>query len=241
MDLLHWNNSFPNITTKPVTKQFYGKYLYKLKVYAKACGILRSLKPNVSVADHYTEKLEFHKAYTKFYQPGFWGHGNNRLEGADIQLLEEIHDIEKTNVNIHSRCEDPYVSFYGTSESDLFDVAMRLGAWPDSVLELWIPSTNHISALVRGNIIRRKKTPYKYLIKIRDGKYTSDVKDNIINFLNNQNLEVQVPSAVKRQLTSSSPYLYNCYFYAKDKSIVTFLRIIAPQSISTIHQIVVTK
>jgi hypothetical protein len=243
MDLSHWNKSFPNTAIKSVTKQFYGKYLYKLKVYAKACGILRNVKPNVSIADHYKEKLEFHTAYTKFYQPGFWGHGRRSkwLEDADVGLLTELNNIKNNNANIHTRCEDPHISFYSSSESELFDVANQLSAWSPAIVELWTPDDQYVNALVRGNIIRKKATPYKYLIKIRDGKYSDISKTNIMNFLNNQGTEVQVTEGVRRQLTSKSPYLYNIYFYAKDQSIVTFLKIIEPQSVSAIHKIVVTK
>ena len=91
-----------------------------------------------------------------------------------------------------------------------------------------------------GAIIRKTNNGYTHKVILRDGRYGSDIKEAILSYLNGLNVEiVNVPKSCREMFCKSSGFVWNCYFYTNDASVVTFLNLIHPGLVSNIHELVV--
>ena len=98
----------------------------------------------------------------------------------------------------------------------------------------------HAEILNSGAIIRKKNNGYRYKVIIRDGRYSSDVKENLLSYLDSLIPEhAQLSKSSREMLTKSTPFVWNLYFYTDDSSVVTFINLIHPGMVSNCHELVV--
>jgi hypothetical protein len=96
------------------------------------------------------------------------------------------------------------------------------------------------SVLNAGAIIRKENNGYRYKIILKDGRYTAEIKQNLLAYLENQGPEqVQISSSARVMLSKSTGYVWNLYFYSNDVNTITFLNLISPGIVSNYHELVV--
>jgi hypothetical protein len=175
---------------------------------------------------------------------GWWGNKNKGLDMASISFLTTLKNIKNDNhLNLKIRIEEPSVQIYAESESDLQQIVkLDERDFKNYIESISMPENEEVIQLLNSNsIIRSSDSGYKYKVVLRDGKYGIDVKQNILNFLDNIDQDqIKITSGARQSLeTNNHGFLWGCYFYTNDIGITTFLSLIAPNLISNIHELVV--
>lgn len=237
MDTLFWTQYSPNITVEHTSKKYYNRYLYKIVVYCPAGRLIDSKGPM-------DKELEHRKnIYKHINHSGWWGYRHNRdLDSADIGLLEALRNIRKNVANIKLRVEEPRIQIYADSEEDLTKLVVdHLQPYCNYIEAFAGPADEKAAEILdSGAIIRRTNNGYSHKVILRDGRYSADVKETILTYLRDLQVEtVGIPASCQRMFAKSSSYIWNCYFYTNDPSVTIFLNLIQPGLVSNCHELVI--
>ena len=123
MDTSFWIQFNPKITVDHTVKKYFGKYLYRLVVYAPAGRLIES---KTSIADALAHRLSITKTvnYGGYWgNNGYWASRNKDIDNADIDFLERIRDIKHDKpAGIKMRVEEPRIQIYADTETALQNV-----------------------------------------------------------------------------------------------------------------------
>jgi len=235
MDLSYWNNLSLDIVTEPTSKQFYGKFVWRLVLHA-AGGRLIDTSKDLPIK----QALEFR--ILKYSMSRGWRYRNehNDLNNASVELLESLRDIKsRYSDKIRVRIEEPNVQIYAEDEQTLKDIVSLLPC-TDCIEKVSGPQDSKQEQMLKSGVIfRTKPTDYKYKVIFRDGRYDPAAKLQILNYINSvgPGMAKITPGAVE-MLNNNYSYIWGVYFYTNDPSIVTFISLIEPSIISKIHELV---
>jgi len=237
MDMKFWIQCNPKIAVDHTLKKYFGKYLYKIVVYAPGG---RLIDDKTDIASALAHRREVIKNVTK---SGWWGHRFSKdIDNADVGLLEILRDVRRNSAGIKLRIEEPRVQIYANTEQELVDlVTNRFGGFYLAIESVAGPADAAAeSALNSGAIIRKVNTGYTHKVILRDGRYTPEIKMSMLHYLTNlQGHTLHLPDSLTAMLTGQSGYVWNGYFYTNDPSVTMFLNLIHPNLVLNIHPLVV--
>jgi hypothetical protein len=241
MDTLSWIQYNRKITVSHTTKKYFGKYLYKLVVYSPAGRIITDGR-NGDVAT----QVEHRKTVSKNINAGYWGYRNNKeLDNASVELLTTLRDIKKQAPDgIKFRVEEPRVQIYSKTDKQLLDlVDQYLKPFADRLESVSGPEDSTAEAYLNsGAILRKTDNGYQHKVVLRDGRYSAELKYSLYNYIKGLPDEtVYIPSSTRLMLTKDTGFMWNCYFFVNDLTVLTFVNLIAPGIILNTHQLVVHK
>jgi hypothetical protein len=237
MDISAWTQYNPKIVQEHTTKKFFGRYLYRLVVFCPAGRAIDSKRDIANEIDHR------HSVSANI--GGWWGQRMARnLDQADVGFLTRMRTLRHQRLTgTKMRVEEPRLQIYAESEQQLMTIVQTYFDPTDYQYIESISGPRDLAAeniLNSGAIIRRRDVGYTHKVVIRDGKYSSDVKTSLLNYLVNLGGEtVKVPTSCSHMLTKTSSYMWNAYFYTNDPSIVSFITLMHPGLVSNIHELVV--
>ena len=232
-----WTQSNPNIKTHYTTKKFYNRYLCKLVFYAPGG---RSMLKSGDIAEH-IEWRSMLQARTGGAMGWLILHGSD-LASADPDFLGVLRALKKIQgLNLKFRIEEPHIQIYTETQSDLNDVINSLTGYHHHLISVCVPESAAAAALLdAGRIIKRIDPGYQYKISFRDGRrYDAQTRAALLSCLEAQDTDVKVPEGLRKALTAPYGFLYGCFFYANDPTIVNFINLIHPDLIANIHELVV--
>jgi hypothetical protein len=240
MDTSFWTKLNPKVIELPTTKQYFDRYLYKMvvKVYG---GRLIHARPGESISFALKERIEHQR--TRNYAGSWWNNKMSELLSASVQQIEVLRDIkEQYKDDVKIRVEEPHVQIYAENEDMLKTVAMALTEeLQTKIVSVSCPTPNSVPMLCAGKILMRGKNHRKYSHKvmIRDGMYSVEAKHRVLNYLSGLDLDTcLIGKATERMLGNGSTYTWGCFFYVNDDKIITFVKLIAPDMIGKIHELV---
>lgn len=235
MDISFWKNLSSDIEIKYTTKKFFNQYLYKLDIDAPGCKSVRS-------SDIRTD-IEHRRQWARTYSyGGSWVDRNLReqLEKADVGLLYAIQDIINEYPEVKIRIEEPKISFYADSHTMIESLARAVS--PDlrhHISSITVPENNTAASLLTGNIVLVKKKPkYKYRVWFREKQFSALTRQQVYNYLTNLGDLVKISETTKNHLTKSGDWIWGSYFYTDDLGIVELVRIINPEIIREVSELV---
>ena len=241
MATLFWIQYNPKITVDHTLKKYFGKYLYKLVVYAPAARLIDN-KARESMDQALVRRKQI---YSTISQNSWWGARQNRdLDHANVEFLEILRDIRQHRpAGIKLRVEEPRVQIYAETEQQLIDlVNAHFGPKFSNYVETIAgPADRKAEAVLNsGAIIRKKEAGYRYKVILRDGRYGTDVKQSILQYLLNLGEDqIFLPKSGFDMLSKSTSYVWNLYFLANDPQVTSFLSLIQPGIVSNIHELIV--
>jgi hypothetical protein len=239
MDISFWIQCNPKITVDHTVKKFYGKFLYKLVVYCPAGRLIDAKGPMDAALEHRRVMAK------NVNYGGWWGNRNHRdLENADVEFLTMLREVRHDRgLGIKLRIEEPMIQVYADSDAALqtFVNTHFAANQKQYVRSISGPADQAAeSVLNAGAIIRKENNGYRYKIILKDGRYTPEIKQNLLNYLENQGPEqVQIPRSARDMLFKSTGFIWNLYFYSNDVNMITFLNLISPGIVSNYHELVV--
>lgn len=218
----------PNLSIRNVNKRFYGQYLYKLEVHVNGSGFLRH--PELSIE----EQAEHRKKCNELRKINFGGSWRyNRTvdpSDRDVELLELIRAAQKKYPALRMRVEEPMFQIYSDNEQELYQFTNGI-LYGDNkhIIALHRPqSAKHLDLLQQGYTISRKSTDFPIKVHIREGRYSLQTKSQVVSYLNNMPEEAYLPKHFVDSFSKEYESVWNCYFYIKDRSILTMLALISP-------------
>jgi hypothetical protein len=178
MDTSYWKNKNNSIRFEETTKQFFGKYLYRLKMSVPGGRIVYENRD-------YAEAVESRRHFRQFNPGGYWGKGTMNIDSIDVGLLYAIRKLKDNNPNIKMRVEEPEIQFYAESEAELKAISNQIGAkYNAALVAMSGPASDATVELLKtGVIIRKNEFGYKYKIVLRDGRCEVETKQQILNYL----------------------------------------------------------
>jgi hypothetical protein len=239
MDTSFWIQCNPKITVDHTTKKYFGKFLYKLVVYCPAGRLIDAKGPMLAALEHRRDIAK------NINHGGWWGNRSYKdLENADVEFLNTLREIRHDrSIGIKLRVEEPMVQIYADSDAAL---QMFVNKHFSSNQKTYVRSISGPvdsaaeAVLNSGAIIRKENNGYQYKIILKDGRYTPEIKQSLLNYLENQGPEqIQIPRSARNMLSKSTGFIWNLYFYSNDANIITFLNLISPGIVSNYHKLVV--
>lgn len=239
MDTLFWTTLNPNTKIESSVKKYFNTHLYKLVVDCPA-GRLIDTKGSLREALATRATIEENRKIMFSWVP----HTSKNLAEADIKQIDRLRTLKKDKVpEIRVRVEEPRIQIYATTEAALQNVVKQYFDASDyQRIELISgPADNNAATILNsGAIIKKSSFGYRYKIILRDGRYDSQVKQNMLNYLMGIGDEhVHLPASTKYTLGNNGDYMWGIYFYSNDLSFNSFLEIICPGAILNCHELVV--
>ena len=236
MDLLYWKNRASQTEILSTHKKFYKTFCYKMTVFAPGCRSI--LCPNIagSLASRKELVIGHYNYGGSWYSPKV----QEWVNQADITQLTTLQEIrgDSHNHNIKVRVEEPYVDIYAQTEEKLKELCELLDD-PTSVKSVSGPQSKQAETLLVDNkILRKRKPKWRYRIALKDKKFNKDIKKSLWNYLSGIGEEIRMPHMAKHQLTKEHDWIWGCYFYTNDSSIVDMLRLIDPNMIREVSEMV---
>jgi hypothetical protein len=233
MDLSYWNNLAMGVKIHPTKKQYFNRFLWRLVIHAEAGRLLESKEQDLELALDHRKTIVGQRGF-------YWRQNNSNLDKVDLSLLQSIRDIKTTYGNdIRVRVEEPSVQFYAYNEHTLMDIANKLSS-PLCIEEINGPANSNEEQLLQsGAIIRKNDIGYRYKIILKDGRYPTATKQQLLAYLNNVGDVVKLSKGSRKMLDSKYTHVWGVWFYSNSDDIITFLNLIAPTAISNIHELVI--
>jgi hypothetical protein len=242
VDTSFWSNTFAGIKIRPTQKLFYKKFLWRLVVHIPSGNLIYSKMLTMS------EALEHRRAHARSYNwAGSWLHGHDRgnsLRQTDANLLTIARNIKHQYGNtIRIRVEEPTIQFYADSQETLKAIAHEFtypGDYRSHVREINGPESDQQTAiLLSGAIIRHKAPGYRYKVILRDGRYTVEIKKQVLAYLDNLDDQIRLTPKCREMLASPYIHIWGVFFYTDDPDLTIMLRMIAPDLVGNIHELIV--
>lgn len=233
MDLSYWNKLNPDIQFQDTVKLYFNRYLYRLVIHADGGRLVNSSDNSLELA--LVTRMSMEKMYNR---SGWWGVRANQITKVNLKLLESIRLIKNKISDIKIRVEEPSIQFYANSEDVLKQIVKLLHS-TDCITHINSPAANTEQLLFSNAILKKSSTDYNFKVILKDGKYSTDIKQQILNYLENLGDVVKLSKSNKNMLAGiNHPHIWGVWFYTNDVDIVTFIRLIAPESILNIHKLV---
>lgn len=229
----------PGLKLATTRKKFYSKYLCKLTVYVPGCRVIDDVDHKVSVAQALANRKkwkEANKQTISYWQQRYY----QNLELADQEVLEWIKYIIDNKKDMMVRREDPHANIYFNNMQEMHNVSMLLSVGKRINFELLhVPDKDLIDSL-NNNVIFVKNAPkYRYKVNLRDGKYSYEMRTTILQYLKNVD-GIMLPVSFNNIMERSEQKAVSCWglnFFINDLSILTFLGLIAPNRIRSVHEL----
>lgn len=242
MDILFWKNLYYNPKYNLIinfsTKQYFKQYLYKLEIDAPGCKSLRS----EDVAGSIAKRRLFTREYN--YGGSWWDLKiRENLEKADIGWLLELKQLIDEYPDVKFRTEEPKFSVYATDETMIQSFAKAIS--PDNrdkIISITGPRNAQEQELLQQNVILVKKPPkYNYRIFLKEKQFNFSARSQLSDYLDQLGDLVKMTDHTKLSLMKPHDWIWGCYFYTNDKGIADMVRLIHPDFIREVSELVCLK
>lgn len=233
MDISFWKNLSKDIEITYTSKQFYKQYFYKLEVRAPGCKSIHA------------EDIQKDLTHRGRSQPGYNVGGswwNTRLQKwlvqADLTQLNRLQQVKNNFPDVKVRTEEPKVSFYAENEQILKDVVTAIDSkYHKDVISFSGPENYDMQKILEtNNVLVKNKPEYQFKVTLREKKYSSESRQQILNYLDSLGNLVKVPNGTRELLSKSHGWMWGCYFYTNDPGVVDFVRLINPDIIREVSE-----
>lgn len=236
MDILSWTKLNPNITVEAVKKSYFNRYCYKLDLEIHGSSFLRY--PDSSIES----QMEHRKMVNRSINfAGSWR--SFRTKNPDVNEIKSLEFLLSRYIRepgvLKFRIEEPTLSVYADDEMDLYTLALNLYKHTRNsrqIKKIFRPkSDDHLDLLQQGYTVKQNKFGYPYKIMLREGRYSTETKTQLHNYLKNLGDLVHLPRHLVEALEKPYDSFWGSYFYSKDTSILTMLSLIHPNFIRSVE------
>lgn len=218
----------PKICIRNVNKRFYGQYYYKLELQVTGSGFLRY--PEQSIEEQVEHRLKVNEL-RKVNFGGSWRYTRTQDPSSqDIELLNKVKLAQQKYPLLKVRIEEPLFQVYSDTNDDLCKFALEIAHSDNAHIVAFNQplSDNHMNLLKQGYTISRRPADYPIKVHVREGRYHLQTKKQILDYLSSMPDEVRLPKNFVDSFSKEYESVWNCYFYIKDRSILTMLALISP-------------
>lgn len=238
MDTLYWNNIRLGMTYHDVSKQYYGKYLWKLVMNVPG-GRLIYTKQNLKQAYSYRMLPE------RFVNwGGSWMTRRNSVpvDFELLQILKSIHDSPE--ISLKFRVEEPKMQVYAEHEHDLKDFVQAIPEKYHYLVEELhgVSDLNQAKILKSDAIITNLAAHWKFKIIVRDTLMHEDSMKAMLNLLHNLTSEIKPSAKFVKHLEQyqhrTQSIVWGGFVYTNDDNVAVLMNLIEPGIVRKIHPLV---
>lgn len=251
MDLLSWTSSNPTCKLKLTSKQYYQRFLYRIKIYAPFGRVLRHTyrdSPSEPLWNQIAADVDARKErvraqilqhFSSYWSERLIRHSDDCFEDQ-LEYLYRVFQVSKHKIKL--RIEEPYVEIYAEDEQTVLDIVSKMPKRDTRVMEIHWPG-HRLEALQRGEIFMPKIVDYEYQVNFRTVLLSTAKRSQIHDYLASLGDVVKMTPGLVDSLTrprwahNDHMWIYQSYFYTNDPSICTFLNLIDPHLIGKILKI----
>jgi hypothetical protein len=236
MDISFWKNLSPDIEFENTSKKYFGQYLYKLEVYAPGCKSIHA----TDIPKDLTSRGRTHPGYNL---GGSWWNIKlqNWLSKADMSQLSRLQYIKNIFPDVKVRTQEPTISFYATSEDVLKNIILEMDkVHQANVKNITGPESAEIGELLSNNnkILVKRKPAYQYKVCLREKKFATESRQQILSYLDSLGELIKIPTGTRTQLIRTHGWLWGCYFYTNDPGVVDFVRLLNPDIVREVSELI---
>jgi hypothetical protein len=237
MDTLFWKKQHNNIEFQHPTKQYFRKYLYKLEVFAPGCKSIHAERHDI------LSSIEIRKQLNRGYNYGGSWHNDRMykwLESADIEFLELIKQLKSKHTNLKFRTEEPKIQIYGSSEHEIKQFVSDIPTqFKHYISKFSAPeNTKHEQLLSNNKILVKSKPKFQYKVFLREKSFNELSRQKVNDYLESLEDLVYVTERTKYHLTRQPNWMWSCLFYTNDPGVVEFVRLIEPDIVREVCELV---
>lgn len=243
MDTLLWLKLNKNIKLERTLKRFYGKYNYKVKLYAP-CFRLAAHLPTITVGSIRYKLYKIRAAHNSMHN-SIW-HESRYIEHASpTQLMYLITTLASHADKLSIRVENPYLTIFANDGELLFDIVSNMPSntltKQDNILEFWYPLEETISDLENDIIFVKTPPAYKFKITTREGSFSEPERTALLNYINILGDEVSTTMHFRNQLKAKprliTTWVSSSHILTNDNNIPLMIKMIAPRFILKINEL----
>jgi hypothetical protein len=249
MDLLYWRNANNNTKIRTTKKAYFNRHLWRLEYNIPRADIIT--RPDVRFITHWVDskKAAYEQLFDNnknrlhadelrhYYGPGgYTSVEYDRIMKVDAKLLTELRELRgNMPEGARMRVEHDTLQIYADTEELLKDIAEKIHT--NEILSVTGPKEGTEQKLLEGAVLMSDSySSFKYKIMLRDGTYPIHIKETLLRQLMVAD-GINLPHHTLKSLKKKYTYLWGCYFYAEDDSLVTILSLVAPGIIGKVHPI----
>jgi hypothetical protein len=209
-------------------KKFYNKWIYKVSLTLKGCGIFRN------------NSFDDIKAYCsgKENTISFYDYQSYALKNKDT-VVDIVNFLEKHNsIQYAKRIERHFIDFY-TNDIDFYNDFLKEF---DSIVRHGVePLPGHTADILNSSSIFTKKLPhgkYKFKVfllphKLRNNK---EQKQNFINWATTQDTRIRMSDAVKHWFLTTDWNWDRRYILVEDEGTLLMLKLRNSDVVGKVHE-----
>lgn len=219
MDISQWYNVNEHINIVATKKKFYNRYLHKLvyQVYGAT-----SIPYNKDVQDFFFKLSRFHD------------------DVAHASIYEFYNVFHEKDQNLKFRIEGSTLAIFCEDINYLYSLAStRFKNAKPHTLSTILDQKQEI-LLEQGLIIVKTPTDHIWRVNLRSGLCKNlHERHGLAEYLVNLGQEVKITKKMLYDLKSTAKYFGGGYFHVKDPRLVDMIRLIVPNLVKSVNQLVV--
>lgn len=240
MDTLPWielNNSVKIDLTK---KLFFNRYLYRVTFRVIGARIAKVASSPRNIEEKVENRILWDKRMKEMHEK-IYEHSTRQYyidSNFNIEQLIWWNETLRENKDLHSRIEEPNLSIYSNDCNQLLAIAQQEPSKKTNLISVSLPeSPETIASLNAGKVLVKKIKGYTHKVIIKDN-YCENKKsgrEQVLDYLESLGEEVRLPPSCKYSLQGN--WAFGSYFYCRDPSIVTFIEMICPGTVTKIFEL----
>lgn len=235
-DLSQWHKINSSLKIFPTQKKYYDRFVHKL-VYRSVyrAGVVTSIR-------HEDEIMPRLLALTG--RDSFAGKGDPyQVSAASEKLISLFRVYQTRGENLRIRIESSSVSLFANDLEYLHKIATNdLSCYQNHLEFLTTVLDDQQQQYLDNNlIIVKEATDYTHRVSVRDGFYpNSQERQALADYLETLGSEVRCTKRFINSIRSSNKYIQIGYFYVRDPRIIDMIRLIIPNLVRRVDQVVVS-
>lgn len=222
-----------NVKIKDTPKIFYNKYCWKVEFTLPGGRFLEYSKSRYPTRKSFIEYIADRRKEEQS-RLARWGDNSYssiaNANGEDLWEFRQMHLLNKNCVRL--RTEGSTTSVFTTSE----EVALKFAnKFSPMLTEIMRPASPEAEEKLKNNVIFNGRKNYKHRVNIKAGRYNTDVKLQILNYLQNYEGDIYVSPGIAHNLANDS--IIRGYFHCNDTGSLLFLKMISPDFVGKIFTI----
>ena len=242
MDILSWTNLNPTVKIKNTVKLYFNQYLYKVKLYCPAAGVVRynsGLMTRQDIEEKVEMRLKILGEFKKYNWGGSWFSISDKSYTElktrtcidDLLILQTIKPKDKIKILI----TEPFVNVYSNSEQMLWDTCHNFSS--NRILELSKPKDCKSEEILnQGKFINHLAEKYMYQVRLLSYRFDNlESKHKLVTVLENLDADVKYSLRLKNSILSKNYYFLGGNIYVKNDSTVFFIKLNFPHLVGKIY------
>lgn len=228
--LYDWTKINPEIKISYTKKKFYNQFYYRLTVSLPGarlvCGAYKNFGKTLE------EKVA---SYNDLYQKNIY---RSQQDVASIGQIQNFIPIYQSRTNqTKFSFKSNTVTIYSDSEKHLYNIASAMA--PNSCTDVSVvESVSAKKLLDKGYTIVKTERSHPYKVMLKCTFASTSEKHMLKDYLANAGDDIKITKHILNTLGSDIKYFQGGYLYVNDIRIVDILRMISPNLIGPVNQVI---